>query len=140
MSTNNADMSSEFTGFFFFVLLILGVWLSGWVPFRTELPIYTVDCASVAQDGSCKPRDEFARPAIVYRPEKETMSVVVWTDGQAPFKYGNCAIVDTMNWACPSEYDPHHMVDGVLDDRTDNLGYPHLVRKWEWWLAKLKKM
>lgn len=140
MSSTNTQSSSEYIGIFCIALVGFAIWISGWVPFRSELPIYEVDCAALAPDGACKQRDEFAKPAIVYRPEKETMSVVVWTDGQAPMKYSNCAIVDTVNWSCPGEYDAHHMVDGVLDDRTDNLGYPHFVKKWEWWLVKARKM
>ena len=124
----------------FWGFVILAVWLIDWNPFGNEHTIYRVDCLVASENGKCPARQEQPGSRISYRAQKETSSIVVQTDDQAPFKYSNCAIVDEKNWSCPSEYDAHHMVNGVLDDTTDASEYPRFVKKWQWWLIKIKRM
>lgn len=137
LQTTSAAKGFDYEMWIFWALVVLAIWLSDWVPFRSEYSVYEMSCAQVSETGSCEARHE--RPASVthYKPVAESKTVVYWGDNQPVMKLEDCAIVDAQNWACYQTYG-QIMNDGELLSKSDKAVYPQQVSKLKWWWLKFK--
>lgn len=137
MSSNSSE---GLGGLLLLVTFCLFIWLSDWVPLRKEITTYDVICTEAPVDGQCGVTNQRAWTKVTYRPDRDTKTVVYWTDGQPPEKFDNCAIADVENWSCPGRYYSHQMVNGIFDSRSEEIGYPHQISKFRWWQLKFYQL
>lgn len=126
------------------MLLVFGIWISGWVPFKREVTVYRVECNAALNDGSCSENGWLPAGPTIFRANSDSNTVVHWEDGQPPAKYENCAVADPENWSCTTHYDTgtssyYQMINGNFSDLPADGSSIRSVPKWRWWLLKAKK-
>ena len=122
----------------FLVVVALIVWLSDWVPFRSEYTTYSAACSQPEADNKCLERNEVLGSKITFKPDSNAKTVVYWVDGIAPAKFDNCAIADVKNWACQGG--DMQMIDGDLHGALAVNAPGRQLSKAGWWWLKFKKM